>query len=165
MFPKLKQIFIQNKQLETFPDVFQSVYNYTKVHILILKIHHFEEYVLISTVSMYSQCLTAQAHHLEPKWFPQQPCRRESCNFFLLLVKNPKWLIKTCKCQVPYTDYFRCYLWGWREKKNLANGKMSFSQVCSSSEGHGQCEHLLLVVLSKVIVLIPRNSVLFKEVT
>lgn len=30
--------------------------------------------------------------------------------------------------------------------------------------GPGQCEHLLLVLLSKRIVLIPRNSILFKEV-
>lgn len=53
------------------------------------------------------------------------------------------------------------------KKKTLPMAKYLFLRfvVVLRGVGHGQCEHLLLVVLSKVIVLIPRNSILFKEVT
>lgn len=53
------------------------------------------------------------------------------------------------------------------KKKTLPMARHVFLRfvVVLRGVGHGRCEHLLLVVLSKGIVLFPRNSVLFKEVT
>lgn len=100
MLPKLKQIFIQKKWLQTFPDKFQNVYRNTKGHILVLSIYNFEENILTSTVSMYRHCTCTEQLRLitsSPNGFHSNHAeQRAPASFFAC--KNTEWLIKTCKC-------------------------------------------------------------------
>lgn len=82
-----------------------------------------------------------------------------------LLMKTHSGLLKLVRARF-CTQVISAVTFEARGKKPLPVARYIFLTllVVLRGVGPGQCEHLLLVLLSKRIVLLQKNSILFKEV-